>query len=120
MYVPIDTNPADVTTRLLLPNAFVSCEMWWKGPDFLHLENINTPCQNFLRPREISEEQKVKAVLYTGSEKAFGIGKVMDNSRFRSLQKLLRVTCYVKRFVKNLKVILGKVGKVFSEEISAK
>ena len=51
---------------------------------------------------------------------AFGFGEVMDNNRFRSLQKLLRVTYYVRRFVENLKVILGKVRKVCSGEISAK
>ena len=41
MYVPTDTDSVDVTTRL--SNAFVSCEMWWKGPELLHLENIDTP-----------------------------------------------------------------------------
>ena len=56
---------------------------------------------------------------FAGSEKVFGIREVMDNSRFRSLQKLLRVICYVRRFVGNLKVILGKVRKVCSGEILA-
>ena len=117
--MPTDINPADITTRSLSPNTFVSCEMWWKSLDFLQFENIDMPCQEFLRPGGVSEEQKAETVLFAGSEKAFGIGKVMDNGRFRSLQKLLRVTCYVRRFVDNLKVILGKVGKVCSEEISA-
>ena len=71
MHVPTDTNPVNVTTRLLSPNAFVSCEMWWKGPDFLHLENIDTPWQNFLRPGEVSEEQKIETVLLADSEEFF-------------------------------------------------
>ena len=58
-------------------------------------------------------------MLFAGSEKFFGIGKVVDNSRFRLLQKLLRFTSYVRRFVENLKVKLGKEGKVSSGEISA-
>ena len=102
MYVPIDTNPADITTRLLSPNTFVSCEMWLMGPDFLHLENIDMPCQNFLRPGEVSEEQKVETVLFASTEKFFGIGEVVDNSRFRSLQRLLHITSYVRWFVENL------------------
>ena len=118
MYVPIDTNPADITTRLLSPNAFVSCEMWWMGPDFLHLENIDMPCQNFLRPGEVSEEQKVETVLFASTEKFFGNGEVVDNSRFRSLQRLLHITSYVRWFVENLKVNLGKDKKVSSAEIS--
>ena len=58
MYVPIDTNPADITTRLLSPNTFVSCEMWLMGPDFLHLENIDMPCQNFLKPGEFLKNRR--------------------------------------------------------------
>ena len=85
---------------------------------FFNLKNINKPCQSFLRPGGVSEKQKAETVLFTVSEKAFGIGEVMDNSQFRSLQKLLRVTCYVRWFVENLKVILGKVGNVCSGEIS--
>ena len=58
-------------------------------------------------------------MLIAGSEKLFGIGEVVDNNRFRSLQKLLRVSSYVKRFVENLKENLGKDRKVSSGEISA-
>ena len=119
MHVPTDINPADITTRLLSPSTFVSCETWWKGPDFLQFENTDMPCHGFLRVGEVSEKQKAETVLFAGSEKAFGIGEVMDNSRFTSLQRLLRVICYVRRFLENLKVILGKVGKVCSGEISA-
>ena len=48
MYVPTDTNPADITTRLLSPNAFVSCEMWWKGPDFFTLKILICDVRVFL------------------------------------------------------------------------
>ena len=119
MHVLTDINPADITTRLLSPNTFVICELWWKDPDFLQFENIDVPRQSFLRPGKVSEKQKVETVLFAGSEKALGIGEMMDNSQFRSLQKLLRVTCCVRWFVNNLKIILGKVGKVCSGEISA-
>ena len=74
------------------------------------------PCQSFLRSGEVPEEQRVETVLFAGSEKLFGIGRVV-NSRFRSLQKLLRVTFYVTRFVENSKVILVKDVKVCSGEI---
>ena len=112
MYVPTVTNPANVTARLLSPSAFISCEIWWKGPNFLDLENIDMPCQNFLRPGKICEEQMVETVLFAGSEKFFGIGEVVDNSRFRLLQKLLRVTSCVRQFVEHLKANLGKDRKL--------
>ena len=112
-YVPTDINLADKTTRLFSPNTFVSCELCWKGPDFFNLKILICHV-SFLRPGEVSEKQKAETVLFADSERAFGIGELMDNSRFRSSQKLLRVTCYIRRFVENLKVILGKVGKVCS------
>ena len=62
-----------------------------------------------MRLGKVSEEQKIETVLFAGSEKFFGIGEVVDN---RSLQKLLPVTSYVRRFVENLKVNLGKDRKV--------
>ena len=69
-----------------------------------------------MRLGKVSEEQKIETVLFAGSEKFFGIGEVVDN---RSLQKLLPVTSYVRRFVENLKVNLGKGRKVSSGEILA-
>ena len=50
--------------------------------------------------------------------KKSGIGKMVDNSQFRFIQKLLRVTYFVKRFLENLKIILRKGGKVCSGETS--
>ena len=73
----------------------------------------------FFEAGEVSEEQKVETVVFAGSGKFFGIGEVVDNSRFRSLQKLFHVTSYVRRFVENLKVILGRDGKACRGEISA-
>ena len=72
----------------------------------------------FFEAGEVSEEQKVETVVFAGSGKFFGIGEVVD-SRFRSLQKLFHVTSYVRRFVENLKVILGRDGKACRGEISA-
>ena len=43
----------------------------------------------------------------------------MDNSQFTSLQKVLSVTYYVKRFVENLKVISGNKERTFNGEVSA-
>ena len=103
----------------LLQNAFVSCALRWKGLDIFQFEKIDMLCQSFLRLEEVSEEQKVEIVLLVGRKKFFGIGEMVDNSRFTSLQKWLRVTFYVKRFVENLKVILGNAGKVCVGKISA-
>ena len=101
MYVPTEINSADITTSLMSPNTFVSCELWRKGPGFLQFENIDMPSKSLFRLGKVFEEQKAETVLFAGTEKTFGIGKVIDNSQFRSL-----------------KATLGKVKKVCSGEIS--
>ena len=54
-------------------------------------------CESFLKPVEVSEEQKVETVFFAISEKIFGIGEVVGNSQFRSKQKVLHGTSYVRR-----------------------
>ena len=71
IYVPTDINPADITTRLLPPNTFVGCELWWKGPDFLQFENIGMPCQSLFRKNRRQRQcclQVVKKPLALGSD----------------------------------------------------
>ena len=89
-------NPADIATRLLSPVVFVERDMWWKGPDFLHYEDIQTPCQSFLRPEIVPEVKCVQVALVVEKQNIFGVGEVLDCSRFGSLTKLLRVTSFVK------------------------
>ena len=117
--MPIYINPGDITVGFLLQNTFASCTLRWKGLDILQFEKIDMLCQSFLRLEEVSEEQKVEAVLFVGRKKFFGIGEMIDNNWFTSLQKWLRVTFYVKRFLENLKVILGNAGKVCVGKMSA-
>ena len=50
-----------------------------------------------MKPVEVSEEQTVETVFFDISEKIFGIGEVVGNSQFRSKQKVLHVTSYVRR-----------------------
>ena len=56
--------------------------------------------------------ENVVCLLMTGSKgKVFGVGEVIDVVRFSNLEKLLRETTYVYRFVANLK--LRKKGGEF-------
>ena len=40
MHLPTDINSAGITTMLLSSNAFASCGLWWKSPDFLQFETF--------------------------------------------------------------------------------
>lgn len=72
MYIYTSNTPAGIATRILWLVVFVSCKLWWKGLEFLGIENIKIP--RF--PEEVREEEKVETVLFVGSKKVIGLGVV--------------------------------------------
>ena len=108
-YTPTSLNPAVIATRVLSPVVFCNCKLWWKSPKFLHSEPVVVTSQNFLEP-VVLEEKWVEILKVAASEQIVGTGNVIECSRFGTLSKLLRVTSFVKRFVGNLKAVVGKIA----------
>ena len=83
------------------------------------------PSQEFLLPKNVDLEEKgsrkfVSSVNINFSGSDVGIGKVIDCGRFSSLNKLIRVTGFVLRYVYNLKAFFSgcevtKAGLLFKE-----
>ena len=63
MHVSTDTNPGDVTTKLLSPNACVSCEMGGRVQTFFNWKILICHVRIFLRSGDVCEEQKVETVV---------------------------------------------------------
>ena len=67
-------------------------------------EQLEIPNQNNFTTTEYTGKQNdVVPVTVVEEKMGEGIGEVIDYSKFGSLEKLLRVTCLVRRFVLNLK-----------------
>ena len=78
--------------------------LWWHGPQFLLLteENwpSNTPVILDTEIIELKQNQNTITVLTSTTESVIPeIGKVIDIKSYSSLQKLLRITAYVMKFV---------------------
>ena len=53
------------------------------------------------------------------NSKLGGIGEAIDCTKFSSVDKLLRVTSYVSRFINNVKFRIGKSEVILNDELSA-
>ena len=125
-FVPTSLNPADICTRECSVGKLKSCLLWWNGPEFLLGGKEMWPSQEFLLPKNVDLEEKgsrevVSSVNVNFSGSEVGIGKVIDCGRFSSLNKLVRVTGFVLRYVHNLKAFLSdcevRKGDLLFEEI---
>ena len=127
-YVTSENNPADVATRRTSPNSLVKNLLWWNGPSFLEGDedswlkanctklygvvvdvSSNDKAKQCLTGEDLLVEccdsEKVGCMLMPDSKgKVFGVGEVIDVVKFGDLEKLLRVTVYVCRFVTNWKL----------------
>ncbi|XP_021955592.1 uncharacterized protein LOC110851951 [Folsomia candida] len=93
-----EENPADCLSRGITCDELINHELWWHGPPWLRNQ---IPIPTTHHPQDSSEaiaEQKQASSLHT-------IVKTdqLLLERYSSFPKLLRVTAYVFRFIKNLK-----------------
>ena len=126
-HAPTALNPADICTRECSLKRLKKCSFWWNGPKFLLVGEEMWPSQDFLlsEDKDLDEENVVdscreSSINVSGVENV-GVGEIIDISRFSSLEKLLRITGYVMRIVRNLKKVFNKGeginGKLLLEEV---
>lgn len=101
-YVNTKQNPADLITRGIEPKNLQSCNLWWKGPDWLSKPESDWPKSNIEMfnnenvPQEISSELKGSKVHTFHTMNTF---KLFD--KYSSFSKLQRVLAYCLRFKVN-------------------
>ena len=114
-YVTSEENPADMATRGLTSKQFQNNEVWWHGPTWLKHDVICWP--NFDFPnldnetnKLVSSEVKGPKVLFEasnlaeeGPDRKLKVEDQFNILRFSSLIRLLRVTAWVRRFIRNLR-----------------
>ena len=101
-YVPTDCNSADIATRYNKKLKFDEM-LWCKGPSYLSEGEESWPVSeldgSFSEGLEVNDERRGVVVATTLSVFERSVCKIIDCERFSSLEKLLKVTCYVKRFL---------------------
>lgn len=119
-HVSTNLNPADISTRFKSLKSFGSNKLWWEGPSFLQNDENEWSILEVGSSKEAENEEKDGShSLMVDSNRNMGIGEIIDCERYSSLGRLLRVTCYVLRFVSNLKVKIRQIGQIKEDEVDA-
>ena len=101
--VPTECNPADIATRRNQKVKFNEV-LWFKGAPFLRQDEKGWPmCETI---GDISENVDEKEVI-VATNLTQGVCHFINIERFSTLGKLVRVTSWVKRFIRNLQARVG-------------
>jgi len=109
-YAPSDQNPADLPTRGSSVSEISEAQLWWHGPTWLKYSENSWP--NWRLPQitpEIIKQIQVDTptVFYevasvvscnTKQDEQYAICKI-DEKKYSSLRKLLRITVYCLKFI---------------------
>ena len=134
-YVPSNQNPADFATRGMSALELEKIRLWWHGPEWLTLSvnswpnynvpEVSTQTLDYLESETNKSNKIYVETNFTKECKADLGSSVCDNSpfqidekRFPSLQKLIRVTSYFVRFIQ--KRIWSVLRKETQETISSR
>ena len=108
-YIPSNQNPADLPTRGLLVSQVKESKLWWHGPAWLTDTESLWPewcvpqvTPEILRGMECVPSRSLYEVASVTSHDVDKVNSVcgIDESKYSSLRRLLRVTVYCLKFIK--------------------
>ena len=113
-YCPTKENPADIASRGKSASKLAAADKWWYGPTFLMNGKESWPeqptCedegQDTVLELRNPKPTVMSAVVGTEVQQEQNLENVLDPSKYSKLDKLLRITAYVRRFVVNIRCSL--------------
>ena len=96
-HVPTRDNPADCSSRGMMPAELLNHSLWWNGPSWLYQDHVQVPYQPPRRALPPPEIRTVHAIMIQ-SDLALRLGSVSNNYHF-----ILSVTAWCLRFFHQLK-----------------
>lgn len=98
-YVHTKSNPADAASRGIMPEKLKTLEIWWCGPDILKKKIVKLEKG---KPLDTSLEKRKEIVTVVVTQEKENEEKLTLMQRFSSLNKLVRVVAYCKRWLRTL------------------
>ena len=112
-------NPADIPSRGITPTELARCKLWRYGPDWLIQRNLVLEEDSCDIPEECLKEIKGTHCYVTHtSQTTLDLDKIISYKNFCHLQRLLRVTGYILRFVERCKS-RTRVSEMIETELTA-
>lgn len=111
-------NPADLLTRGVASDALKGCDKWWKGPTWLSQLPRTWLATPSSIPGPSSDEKRKSSAQVVGHVTSVSLQSVMPIERFSEMNRLLRVTACLQRFISNCQRKAGtQRGPLNAEEI---
>ncbi len=112
--LPNEENHADIASRGKSASKLAADDKWWYGPTFLMNGKESWPeqltCedegQDTVLELRNPKPTVMSAVVGTDVQQEQNLENVLDPSKYSKLDKLLRITAYVRRFVVNIKCVV--------------
>ena len=112
-------NPADIPSRGLNPVELSKCTLWMEGPKWLTnfkknsesvFDSTHIPEEYFaeIRAEERAKCQRETSSVMLAAVEPCGIAQIMRAEDYSNLQRLLRVTALVLKFVRIMKLLLKR------------
>ena len=111
-HVSGDINPADDISRGIAPEKLM--EMWRNGPEFFYKPEESWPCEEPSADHSNDDPEKRKVQVNVAEVNP----EIIDCEKFSKWRRLIRVTAYVLRFIKNLKARCSSSKMPASEQLS--
>ena len=123
-HCPGEENPAEIGSRGVPAFRLRESELWWKGPKWLSSPKYNWPVvEEIVDTDESLREVKKIIVMEALMIEAPSEESVIDIKAYSKFNKLVKVTAWVERFIKNLKARLAgnvaELGSLKMEEITS-
>ncbi|XP_071051383.1 uncharacterized protein [Onthophagus taurus] len=113
-HVPTADNPADFVSRGLNPDELQDKECWWKGPEWITLEETHWPQNHTVTIDDVPEARKQNINF------SYLIVNDFDRicTRYSTFLKLQHVMAYLLRFVNNIRSETKLSGLLSLEELN--
>nr|XP_042913096.1 uncharacterized protein LOC107448485 [Parasteatoda tepidariorum] len=104
-YIKGNDNPADIISRGCSANDLLSSAIVFNGPTWLTLTEENWPKneENFRRA-DVDEEKRSKFIAVNYASENNVHDSIFDIHKFSSIEKVFRLTAWIRRFITNLRV----------------